>query len=273
MATDVATLTVDFEFFTHTPAYRRSQGTIDDTSVGLSSLDFLNRAYREYDAKATYFVVGDIATNHPDAISRIAENGHEIGSHSYSHRLLSTLSDRERHRELNRSRIVLREASGQTVRGFRSPAFETPPEHFEMVAAAGYDYDSSIAPSRHIPGWYGGDHEEMGSTPASIVDPSAPDVLTELPIAVMPKLRLPLTGAWVRFFGRRYAAIGMHALASRDIPPVLHIHPWELVDLPKVKGVPKRVYWRTGEWMRRTVEYLLDQPFEFVTAGELVRNL
>jgi hypothetical protein len=50
---------------------------------------------------------------------------------------------------------------------------------------------------------------------------------------------------------------------------VLYVHPWELADLPAVEGVPKRVYWHTGKWMRRAVDRILAQPFDFTTAAAL----
>src|SRR5437762_8675300 len=39
--------------------------------------------------KATFFVVGECATEHPDILKRIVAEEHEIGNHSLSHPLLS----------------------------------------------------------------------------------------------------------------------------------------------------------------------------------------
>ena len=38
--------------------------------------------------KATFFVVGWMAERHPEQIKRIANNGHEIGSHTHLHQLV-----------------------------------------------------------------------------------------------------------------------------------------------------------------------------------------
>src|SRR5262249_38692408 len=43
-------------------------------------------------AKATFFVLGWVAEQHPAVIRRIAEAGHEIGCHSYAHQLVYNLS-------------------------------------------------------------------------------------------------------------------------------------------------------------------------------------
>lgn len=58
--------------------------TFDDgpsTNVTPQILDILD----EYDVKATFFVIGNLAEKHPDLIKRIDESGHGIGNHSYSH--------------------------------------------------------------------------------------------------------------------------------------------------------------------------------------------
>lgn len=265
-----AVLSVDVELFAHTPAYRRAAGELDDRTVGLAGLEVLHDLLEAHDAAATWFVVSAVAGDHPDAVGSLATAGHEIGSHTHTHRLLSELTPEERRTELARSRRVLERATGETVAGFRAPAFDLPADHFTLLAEAGYDYDSSVIDSRRIPGWYGGGYSLRAPAPASTIDRDAPPNLVELPVSAMPGLRLPLTGAWLRFFGPRYTVLGMHLLARRGITPVLYVHPWEFVDLPAVEGVPTRVYWHTGDWMCRALERILARPVEFVTAGSIV---
>lgn len=270
--TDRAVLSVDFELFSQTPAYREAAGEAEERGVGLAAADYLLDVLAEHDATATFFVVSSLADRHPDVVRSLAAAGHEVASHTHGHRLLSTLDGAERREEVERSRAVLERVAGGTVSGFRAPAFDLPPGIFDELAAAGYGYDSSVVPARRIPGWYGGEHDLRRPAPATRVRPGAPSALAELPVSVMPGLRLPVSGAWLRFFGPRYAVAGMRRLADRDIAPVLYVHPWELVDLPAVDGVPKRVYWRTGAWARRAVERVLAEPFEFVTARAVVEG-
>ncbi|MBX0295426.1 polysaccharide deacetylase family protein [Haloarcula nitratireducens] len=267
-----AVLSIDVELFDQTPAYRSAEGTTDRENVGLGGLDFLRETLGARDATATCFVVSSLADRCPDAIRALADSGFEIGSHTHQHRLLSTLDAEERREELDRSRRVLEELTDRSVSGFRAPAFDITDDHFDLLGSTGYGYDSSIVASRRIPGWYGGEYDLQRPAPATAVDPDAPADFAELPASVMPGLRLPLTGTWLRFFGPRYTALGMRLLARRDITPVLYVHPWELADLPDVEGVPSRVYWHTGEWMREAVEYLLDRPFEWTTAESVVER-
>lgn len=267
-----AVLSIDFELFTQTPAYRSAAGGTDERGFELAGGTFLRETLDAHDATATCFVVSAAAERHPDAVRALAEAGFEIASHTHSHELLSQLDEAARREEIEHSRDVLERLTGRTVSGFRAPAFDIADGHFDMLEAAGYAYDSSVVSSRRIPGWYGGEYDLHAPVPAERVDPGAPADLAELPVSVMPGLHLPLTGTWLRFFGPRYTILGMKLLARRGITPVLYVHPWEFVDLPDVEGVPRRVYVRTGAWMRRAVERILAQPFEFTTARTVVEE-
>lgn len=264
-----AVLSVDLEFFQHTPAYRTATGTANRPGIGCEGVEFLLDAFDDADASATFFTVSDIVDSHPHLVERIVTEGHEIGSHTHSHRHLSELSPTDRRHELVESRERLAAATGATVEGFRAPSFDIADDHFESLADAGYTYDSSVVSSRSIPGWYGGEFDTRSPTPATAIEADAPAGLMEVPVSVMPRLRLPLTGTWIRFFGVRYTLLGMRLLARRGIPPMLYVHPWELVDLPDIEGVPSRIYVRSGEYMRDAVARLLDTSFEFVPAREI----
>lgn len=40
---------------------------------------------KDFDAKATFFCVGENVKNHPEIFSKIIKNGHSVGNHTYSH--------------------------------------------------------------------------------------------------------------------------------------------------------------------------------------------
>jgi hypothetical protein len=265
-----AVLSIDVELFDQTPAYRSASGTTDQQGIGLNGLEWFRETLRDRGATTTCFVVASLVERYPEAIEALADAEFEIASHTHSHELLSELSADRRREELATSRDRLESLTGQSVTGFRAPAFDITDDHFDLLSETGYGYDSSVVASRAIPGWYGGEYDLETPAPATAVDPDAPAEVAELPASVMPGLRLPLTGTWLRFFGPRYTALGMRLLARRGITPVLYVHPWELVGLPRVEGVPSRVYYHTGEWMRDAIEYVLDQPFDFVTARSVL---
>lgn len=267
-----AVLSVDMEWFSHIPAYRNARGSMSDTDVGRSGVEMLLELFADIDGVSTFFVVAEITERHPELLARIVDSGHEVGSHTYNHVHLSEVSATDRHEELELSRETLEDATGVSVTGFRAPSFDIAPDHFDTLEATGYEYDSSVVPCRSIPGWYGGEHTVRRPVAASQAVDGAPSSITELPVAVMPGLRLPLTGTWLRFFGVRYVLWGMRLLSRRGIVPILYVHPWELVDLPAVEGVPRRVYWRTGDWMQQAITRILDSRFSFVSMRSLTET-
>lgn len=270
--TPSAVISIDFEFFEHIPAYRSASGQASSEGIGMEAIDFILDRLEEHDAATTFFTVSDIADKYPETLQEIARH-HEIGSHTRSHPFLSALDPAERLDQLKSSKEKLEAVSGSKVRGFRAPSFDVPCDLFDLLDQTGYAYDSSVVPSRNIPGWYGGEFTQQRPATADCFRAGAPESIAEIPVAVMPKLRLPLSGTWLRFFGVRYARLGMRLLARRGIVPVLYLHPWEFVGLPKVTGVPKRVYFRTGEWMRTAFKEMLQWPYDYKTMLDLTTSL
>lgn len=78
-------------------------------------LDVLAR----YGQKATFFVIGDLSEERPEILKRIADEGHELGNHGYSHRTGHATTLAEYIVELDRTRSVIYDVSGQTTRWYR----------------------------------------------------------------------------------------------------------------------------------------------------------
>lgn len=62
--------------------------------------------------KATFFVVGENAANHPEILRRAVKEGHEIGNHTWSHPNLAKMGDEGVRRELQRTDDAIRNAIG-----------------------------------------------------------------------------------------------------------------------------------------------------------------
>ena len=71
--------------------------------------------------KATFYMVGSSVDLYPQVVRRVVAEGHEVGNHSYSHRLLSKLSDSEVREELSRTRDAIGRAAGVQPRTLRPP--------------------------------------------------------------------------------------------------------------------------------------------------------
>lgn len=64
----------------------------------------------QYDAKATFFVIGERAEKHPDIILKIDNEGHEIANHTYTHPLYVTPEKLER--ELKKTNEIIQDITG-----------------------------------------------------------------------------------------------------------------------------------------------------------------
>lgn len=98
---------------------------------------------------ATFFVLGYVADRHPQLVRDIAAAGHEIGSHSYWHRRVNHLSEREFRDDLRRSRETLEQITGQPVNAFRAPSFSITKDAIwalDVLIEEGYEVDSSLLP-------------------------------------------------------------------------------------------------------------------------------
>ena len=76
---------------------------------------------RARNIKATFYVIGRSVDVHPQIVRRTVAEGHEIGNHTHTHRLLSKLSDSEVRTELSRCRDAIGRAAGVQPRTMRPP--------------------------------------------------------------------------------------------------------------------------------------------------------
>ncbi|GGR84690.1 hypothetical protein GCM10010269_24840 [Streptomyces humidus] len=75
----------------------------------------------EYDVHAMFFVCGEMAVDNADLLTRMADEGHIIGNHTWSHPLLTRLTRRQIHSEMSRTSDVIEEGCGERPRWFRAP--------------------------------------------------------------------------------------------------------------------------------------------------------
>jgi peptidoglycan-N-acetylglucosamine deacetylase len=76
-------------------------------------------------AKATFFLVGSLADRRADIVRRIADEGHEVGNHTWSHPRLARDCDDERVlTELGRTNATLEAILGSAPRRFRAPYYD-----------------------------------------------------------------------------------------------------------------------------------------------------
>ena len=119
-------------------------------------IDKILESLAERNQKATFFVLGWLAENHPQAIRKIAEAGHQIGCHTYQHELLTNLSKAQLYNDLYRAKAEIENVIGKKVDAFRAPAFSITKHNlsaFDALAELGFKYDCSLFPAHRD---YGG---------------------------------------------------------------------------------------------------------------------
>lgn len=183
--------------------------------------------------RATFFVLGWVARRRPDWVRRIHSAGHEIASHGYEHRRITTQSPREFRRDVLDSLALLQHLTGDPVLGYRAPSYSVVPQTawaLEILAECGLTYDSSIVPIR-------APHRRYGWPGA----PTAPwQVLPgfwELPLPTVGWgiARIPAAaGAYLRLLPWAVTRAALRGAQSSDRPAIVNIHPWELdADQPR----------------------------------------
>lgn len=76
---------------------------------------------RARNIKATFYVIGRSVELYPQIVRRTVAEGHEIGNHSHTHRLLSKLGDSEMLTDLRRCHDAIGNAAGVQPRTMRPP--------------------------------------------------------------------------------------------------------------------------------------------------------
>lgn len=71
--------------------------------------------------KATFYVIGQNAERYPTIMRRIADEGHEIANHTWSHPNLAKMSDANVRSQLTRTADIIRQTTGQSPTNFRPP--------------------------------------------------------------------------------------------------------------------------------------------------------
>jgi len=237
-------LSVDVEDWFQVGAF---EGVIDrDSWDGLSDRVERNCAailemFAAAEVKATFFTLGWVAQRHGPLMRRIVDAGHELASHGWDHQRVFRFDRTAFTADLERSRKVLEDASGQRITGYRAPSFsidQRTPWAYMALVEQGFAYSSSVAPIVH-------DHYGWRDAPRFAFRPLPWADLIEIPVST------------AHFAGRRIAAGGggffrvlpyaFSRWAIRQVnvvdrrPAVFYFHPWEIdPDQPRVTGASLR---------------------------------
>jgi peptidoglycan/xylan/chitin deacetylase (PgdA/CDA1 family) len=87
------------------------------------------KALADHCVKATFFPIGKHATYYPEILKQVAQAGHTIGSHTWSHRNLARMKPDEAKAEIEKGISAVEFALGKPAAPFfRFPVLQHPPE-------------------------------------------------------------------------------------------------------------------------------------------------
>lgn len=184
----------------------------------------------EAETSATFFVLGWVAERHPALVRTIQDRGHEVACHGHDHRMITRLSPAQFAADVRRARVVIEDAAGAAVVGYRAPTFSVVREtlwSLKVLAEAGFRYDSSIFPIAHdrygIPDAPRFPHRLAFGPTLELV---------EFPLSTVRLLRgrIPVAGGgYLRLLPyslTRWAIRHLNQVEGK--PAIMYLHPWEI---------------------------------------------
>ncbi len=137
-------------------------------------LDWLNKI----NSKCTFFVTGNLAEMYPSLVKEIADEGHEIGCHTYSHKPLNEQTAETFREDIEKNLEALYHSGVNEIKGFRAPVLSITKNNswaYSVLEQLGFTYSSSVLPAKNpLYGW-----EEFGIYPKRVSEN-----FIEIPISV-----------------------------------------------------------------------------------------
>jgi polysaccharide deacetylase family protein (PEP-CTERM system associated) len=229
----VNAFTVDVEDYYHVaalaPAIPRETWDQRESRVEANT-ERLLALLAEQGVRGTFFVLGWVAERSPGLVRRIAEAGHEIACHGFSHQLVYRQSPEEFRAETTRAKGCLEDLVGKEVLGYRAASFSVTRASLwalDVLIDLGFRYDSSIFPIRHDR--YG----LPGATPEPhVLRAPSGRTLVEFPMSAARffGVQVPVSGGgYFRILPYWLTRAGLRQINERRGQPfTFYLHPWEV---------------------------------------------
>ncbi|MBU0633553.1 MAG: polysaccharide deacetylase family protein [Candidatus Omnitrophica bacterium] len=267
-----------------------------DPVYGEGVFNFLE-LFKKHSIKATFFIVGRDAVKavHKNLIQRIVGEGHEIANHTLHHREnFCQLPDKELSEEIDLGAEKIKEAGGIYPVGFRAPIFSVNERVLKVLISKEYLYDASLLPSFFASFALQLGHSlwrrqnlklktgrfSFGLAPLAIYRPdsrclwkSGSEDIWEVPVSVMPYLRLPLHSSYAFLFGKRIFDLGFNMLRKSNAPLSYLFHGLDLVDFKKYNlHIP---FFRNFSYRNEICRHIMNRlksAYELMPTKELVER-
>jgi peptidoglycan-N-acetylglucosamine deacetylase len=110
--------------------------------------------FSEAKGKATFFMIGEQMRDHPEVVKQVADLGHEIGNHTFTHPKLSELSIQDCSKEIEETEKLIEEMAGRKPVVFRPPYLDynqdtvslLQKKRYPMIGAVNLDAQDWVQP-------------------------------------------------------------------------------------------------------------------------------
>ncbi|NEW62335.1 polysaccharide deacetylase family protein [Granulicatella sp. zg-ZJ] len=107
---------------------------------------------KQYDVKATFFILGQNIAGNENLLKREVQEGHELGNHTFTHRSLPTLTDDEVKEEIGKTQKMIEDITGVKPKSLRPPygAYNQKVAELAKLPIALWNIDSEDWKSRNV---------------------------------------------------------------------------------------------------------------------------
>lgn len=236
----VNAMTVDVEDYFHVSAFEKVINRDDWQRLPIRverNTYRLLELFEQHGVKSTFFTLGWVAERCPELISAIVSQGHEIASHGYGHQRATAMTRHQVHQDIERSKKILEDCSGQAILGYRAPSFSINESNtwvYDILIELGFKYSSSTYPIEHdlygVPSWPRFKYQR-------------PEGIIEIPIPTLSN-GAKNTGIGGGGYFRLYPYWMSKSRIDRYLnieqqPYSFYFHPWEIdAEQPRIKSAP-----------------------------------
>jgi polysaccharide deacetylase family protein (PEP-CTERM system associated) len=257
------------EGYIHRSEWETHQSRIENNIQSILAL------LKKKETRGTFFVLGWVAQRHPQVVKEIADQGHEIATHGWSHLRATQQSPEQFKAELKKSKDLLQKISGQTISGHRAACFGLTSRTqwiIDILLKMGFTYDSSIFPIIH-------DKYGMVKTPRFpyLLREQKGERLLEFPLSTLKfmGINIPFAGGgYFRLYPYFLTRYFISRLNQAGQPAMIYLHPPELdPGQPRLKIDPInnfRIYVGIKNNLRKLEKLLED--FRFAPAREVLKQ-
>lgn len=258
---------------------------IPPTTRVIDNVNILLDLFNENKVRATFFILGEIASTFPSLVRSIASYRHELGVHGYNHDQIHKLTPEQARGNIYKAKALIEDITGEKVYGFRAPAFSIMRNTswaLEVISDLGFKYDSSIVPAKASRyGWPGFDKEILR------LELKNGCTLIEVPLSVinfMGKTIPACGGGYLRYFPYSFTRKAFLTITKRR-PVIVYLHPYELdkgkypdyfydakATMSLSRRIPLSFYRLNKGTVKRKLELLINE-FPFKPIIEIIDDL